>query len=299
VEFEVSGICAFCGGHKTLKESHVLPAFVFRWLRGRSGTGHIRQTDNPNKRVQDGLKLYWLCGQCEGQFSSYETSFANKVFHPWHAGEYRCAYDDWLLKFCVSISWRVLKFARGRDPNARYTDEQIVLMDEAELRWRAFLQGKVPHPAKFEQHLVIFDIVDSTTISDLPTNFNRFITGAITLDIVGNERSLMTFAKMGRFLIFGFIQKGSNEWAGTKVHVKHGLLKPSKYVLPAGLLDLFKDKAQHISKSMSEMSPMQREKIDKHILDHLDDFSNSEQFLAMKADADMFGAKAVLRKDEN
>jgi len=47
--------CAFCGEHKDLKVSHVLPAFVFRWLRGRSGSGHLRDTDNPNRRVQDGL----------------------------------------------------------------------------------------------------------------------------------------------------------------------------------------------------------------------------------------------------
>src|SRR3546814_6050943 len=52
-----TGICAFCDSDEPLRESHVLPAFVFRWLRGRSGTGHMRNTDNPNRRVQDGLKL--------------------------------------------------------------------------------------------------------------------------------------------------------------------------------------------------------------------------------------------------
>ena len=74
--------CAFCGQQVPLRESHVLPAFAFRWLRGRSGTGHIRHTDNPNRRVQDGLKLKWLCDACEGRFSRSETTFATKVFHP-------------------------------------------------------------------------------------------------------------------------------------------------------------------------------------------------------------------------
>ena len=249
----MDGICAFCAEHKPLRESHVLPAFVFRWLRGRSGAGHLRHTENPNRRVQDGLKFPWLCSDCEGSFNRYETVFATKIFHPWLSGNNRIAYEDWLLKFCVSISWRVLKFARGRNKDALYTNEQQMLMDQAEVRWRAFLKGDAAHPAKFEQHLLIFDIVESTSISDLPTNFNRFMTGEVTLDIVGSKRSLMTFAKLGRFMIFGMIQKVPNQWDGTKVHVKNGLLKPDKFTIPAGLLDLFRQKAEVSAAAMSNI----------------------------------------------
>ena len=71
-------------------------------------------------------------------------------------------------------------------------------------------------------------------LQGLPNNFNRFMMGAVTLDIVGFRHSLMTFAKLGCFNIFGFIQKGKGEWDGTKIHVRQGLLKPDKVVLPAG-----------------------------------------------------------------
>jgi hypothetical protein len=295
----MDGTCAFCGEHKSLKDSHVLPAFVYRWLRTRSGTGHIRNTENPNRRVQDGLKFPWLCGDCESQFNRYETPFATKIFHPWHSGEYQLAYEEWLLKFCVSVSWRVLKFARGRNKNAPYSNVQQTLMDSAEVRWRAFLKDEVPHPADFEQHLLIFDIVESTNIPNLPTNFNRFMTGAVTLDIVGSERSVMTFAKLGRFMIFGMIQKGPNQWDGTKIHVKRGLLKPSQISVPAGLLDLFREKAENAATTMSSISSVQRAKIDKHILDNLDAFAESDQFASIRADAAMFGEHAVLWKDES
>lgn len=291
--------CAFCGEDKQLRESHVLPAFIFRWLRGRSGAGHIRNTDNPNLRVQDGLKFPWLCGDCEGQFSRYETAFATKVFYPWHSGNTRIVYEDWLLKFCVSISWRVLKFARGHNKNAHYTDEQHTLMDQAEVRWRAFLNDEVPHPEKFEQHLLIFDFIKSTSIPDLPTNFNRFMTGTVTLDIVGSNRSLMTFAKLGRFTIFGIIQKGHNQWSGTRVCVSHGILKPGKFIIPAGLLDLFRAKANHSAAAMSGISPMQRAKIDKNIVHNIDTFAESDQFASIMADALMFGESAVLWKDDS
>ncbi|HCZ00027.1 MAG: hypothetical protein A3D16_02855 [Rhodobacterales bacterium RIFCSPHIGHO2_02_FULL_62_130] len=171
-------------------------------------------------------------------------------------------------------------------------------MEDAELRWKMFLQGKVPHPEKFEQHLLIFDLVDSTNIPNLPINFNRFMTGAVTLDIVGSKKSLMTFAKMGKFTVFGIIQKGPNKWEGTKIHVKSGLLRPRKFVIPAGLLDLFRQKADHSASSMAQLSKMQREKIDKNILGNLDAFLRSDQFAAINADAVMFGEQAVLWKDE-
>lgn len=239
----MKGKCAFCTKYETLHESHVLPAFVYRWLRSRSGKGHIRNTDNPNRRVQDGLKLHWLCSECEGRFSKYETAFATRLFHPWHQGENSIRYEEWLLKFCVSVSWRVLKFARGRNPHAKYSAEQLVLMDRAEKHWHSYLLGKEPHPGQFEQHLLIFDLIESTTVTDLPDNTNRFMTGAVTLDIVGSARSLMTFAKLGRFMIFGMIQKGPNAWRGTKVHVKRGILKPGEFTVPIGLLDLIREKA--------------------------------------------------------
>ena len=274
----------------------MLPAFVFRWLRGRSGSGHIRHTDQPNLRVQDGLKLHWLCRGCEDRFNRYETAFATNVFHPWHAGVYRIAYDEWLLKFCVSVSWRVLKFARGRNEQHTYPAEQQALLDQAEIHWRRFLLDEVPHPAEFEQHLLIFDIAESTTVPDLPQNFNRYMTGAVTLDIVGSDRSLMTFAKLGRFTVFGIIQKGAEQWEGTRVCVKHGFLKPGKFVVPAGLLDLIREKAGHTAQAMASISGKQLEKIDADLMANLDKFAASDHFASMAADARMFGEQAVVRK---
>lgn len=289
--------CGFCGEQKPLRISHILPAFVYRWLRKRSGTGHIRNTDNANRRVQDGLKLPFLCEECEQRFSAFETAFATNLFYPWLAGASNVSYDEWLLKFCTSVSWRVLKFARGQNPLARYSDEQKMLMDRAEAQWRAFLRGDIPHPGEFEQHLVIFDIVESTNVPNLPSNFNRFMTGAVTLDIVGSERSLMTFAKLGRFTIFGMIQMGTR-WSGTKVHVRHGHLRPKDISIPSGILSLFTEKAEHARAKMSEISPAQRDKIDRHVRENIDAFAASEQFEAMKADALMFGEGAVLWNDE-
>ena len=170
-------------------------------------------------------------------------------------------------------------------------------MDRAEIRWRDFINGTAPHPGDFEQHLVIFNVIENTSLSDLPINMNRFMTGAVTLDIVGSERSLMTFAKLGRFMIFGLIQGNKKAWQGTKVHVRNGLLKLDSVSIPGSLLYMFKEKAALAATAFDSMSPQQRAKVDLHIRDNLEPFLESEQFAAIEADVRMFGEEAVIWKE--
>jgi len=125
------------------------------------------------------------------------------------------------------------------------------------------------------------------------------MTGAVTLDIVGSEKSLMTFAKLGRFLIFGIVQKGPNRWEGSKVHVKDGRLEPREYTLPKGLLPMFIEKASFAQAAMQSISAAQREKIDKNVEDNLDEFALSDQFTSILADANMFGVDAVVHKTKD
>lgn len=290
--------CALCLETSPLLESHILPAFVYKWLKDRSITGHIRFSETPNRRTQDGLKKPWLCSNCEGRFSRYETHFANKLFHPWLKGQQHVYYDDWLLKFCVSVSWRVLKYCKGLNPNHVYSQEQESLAQHAESTWRAFLLGQTPHPSSFEQHLLIFDTIEETSVPDFPNNINRFLMGAVTMDIVGSSRSMMTYAKLGRFTIFGIIQKGKDKWEGSKIHVKHGLIKPGRLVLPFGLIELFKEKATHTKEAYESISDLQHEKIDAAALENIDRAIGSDQLASMIADANMFGEHAILRKSK-
>jgi hypothetical protein len=288
--------CALCQEVAPLRESHVLPAFVYRWLKERSITGHIRRTDMMNRRVQDGLKKPWLCENCEQRFSHHEVDFANRLFRPWLSGKTEIRYNDWLLRFCVSISWRVLKHCKGLNPKSVYTDDQENLARQAEATWRAFLLDRAPHPAQFEQHLMIHDLIEETSISDLPNNINRYLMGAVEMDIVGSGRTLMSYAKLGRFTIFGLIQKGPDKWEGTKIHVKNGLLKPGHFTVPHSLIGLFKDKAAQLSASYRNISEAQNNKIDDLVMKNLDRVTDSDQLAAMMADAEMFGEGAILRR---
>lgn len=294
---EITGECRLCGKVSRLHESHVIPKFVFRWLKTRSGSNrHIRNSDEPNLRVQDGPKRHWLCWNCEQLFARDETEVAKKNFHPFVNDGKVSEYNSSFLRFCTSVSWRVLIFAFGYSGTASYSQTQKILVAEADARWRAFLLKEAPHPGRFEQHVIPFGIIGETTVRDLPSNINRFLTGPVTFDIVGAANSLMTFAKLGPIMIFGHIEADSRQWKGSKVHVTHGKFSSPRYELPIGLLDLIKEKANLIQTGWSRLSDDQANTIERSVIEAGPRFLESPQGKAIIADAEMFGTDAIFRK---
>ncbi len=290
--------CRLCWREVPLCVSHIIPAFVFRDLKKHSATGHMRFSGAPNRRAQDGLKLHWLCEDCEQLFSAWERKFANEVVAPWSDGRDMTRYSDWLLKFCVSVTWRVLVYTKGLNPETTYTAEEEANFEETELTWRDFLLGRRPHPGKHEQHLVIWDIAETSSFSNLPTNFNRFTMNAIMLDIVGNSRSTYSWAKLGRFQLFGTIFDRDRIWRGTKVHVREGVLKPGEVVIPGELMGLYFEKAKIAADASAAISDEQYEKIEAAMFANMDRVAASRTMKAMLADADMFGLEAVVRRSK-
>ena len=201
------GLCRLCEVPSELKLSHVLPAFTYRWLRESSGNGHIRASDEPNRRVQDGLKFYWLCGGCEELFSRNETAFAGRLFHPYLGASGKVfPYSSWLIHFCTSVSWRVLRFYRDENHLQSWEPEARLRVNEAEVAWRELLLGKRENPGVFQQHLLPLDQISQTT-GDFEPNINRYLMRAIQLDICRGSHSIFTYAKLGRFIILGFVHE--------------------------------------------------------------------------------------------
>jgi len=83
------GPCSLCLQPKPLRESHVIPAFVGRWLKKDIGDGvFIRASDHQTVK-QDTTKLPLLCADCENLRSPAEKWFREHVFVPFF-GEKRC-----------------------------------------------------------------------------------------------------------------------------------------------------------------------------------------------------------------
>lgn len=290
------GQCGLCNQLETLRVSHVIPAFVFRWLKETSATGHIRSVLDVNQRIQDGHKKPWLCGDCEVLFARVERQFSSKLFHPQLNGVHSIDYGEWLQRFCVSVSWRVLCHCKGLNTDHEYTEQQERAASKAKRIWADFLLGQRSSLGGFDQHFLPLDIIEDTTVPDLPDNINRFLTRNVEMDIIGGAGTFMTYAKLGRFVIFGMMQRPRG-WDGTRVFGSKGRIAPRTYSLPASLMHFFKDRARLSKEAIAQMSPRQAEKVDATVLANIDRFINSEQMRAMKADAAMFGEQAIVRRE--
>lgn len=164
----VVGMCKLCREPSELLESHIIPRFVFAWMKRTSSTGFLRNGRNPNQRQQDGLKTYLLCAACESRLNAWETPFAAHVFLPFHEQEQIVLpYDDWLLKLCVSVSWRVLTYLRDLGHTAEMEVDFGGDVDAALATWAAFLLGQRLDTAPFQQNLVPLGSIKCSN-GDLP-----------------------------------------------------------------------------------------------------------------------------------
>jgi hypothetical protein len=215
--------CRLCLKQSELENSHIIPSFLYRWLKETSGTGFLRFGRNPNRRVQDGLKEYWLCPTCEDLLGKWETQFAEKVFHPLVRGEVsRFQYQAWLLKFAVSLSWRALLYIKETADLGHFSEQLTVEADKALAQWAAFLLGQEPHPGKYEQHMLPLDLITGHISDGMPPNINRYLLRSVDIDAVCSQSEAFVYVKLPHVLLVGFIHiKHPREWQGTKVHVKH------------------------------------------------------------------------------
>lgn len=120
--------CKYCQQSESIKNSHIIPKFIFDWLKETSATGSIRNSISPNKRVHDGVKVDLLCTECEKKFSTFENSFKRNIFSK--IANYRkqrevidFTSDD---KKCVySIIWRVLAYSYYYKKMNEFTKEEL------------------------------------------------------------------------------------------------------------------------------------------------------------------------------
>lgn len=291
--------CGLCAQQKPLRHSHYVPAFVFRWLRETSATGHIRFAENPNKRVQDGIKEYLLCADCEAILNSFETPFATKIFHPYFekSGQ-TLRYEEWMLKFAVSLAWRTLAFGDYRG-KLKIPSDEVENVAAAFAAWKDVLRDERPHPGMYEQHLLPLGQIESSSSPKTPNNINRYFMRAVDTDIAFSAGTSFTYVKLGPFAFFGFLKKSRFKWSGAKLHVRHGSIRPRRFEFPENLMEYLFHRAESYAAISEKISVSQYEKIDAAVMSNLTRVASSDQLKAMRRDAEMFGESAILRRETN
>lgn len=287
--------CALCQKKPRDEDSHIIPAFVFRWLKQTSATGYLRGTEEPNKRLQDGKKYPLLCRECEDHFAKYEDEFARRIFHPYAKSQrYGLPYDEFCLKFFASVVWRALHhlWITKSDPDK---DRQLGLegkMDAPYEAWRDFLLDLKSSPGDFTINVFPVDDIETATVADIPYGASQYNTGAIDMDLVCCDQHGHVYVKLPYFLIFGKIfEKRSPKFSkNTLVRLKKGNLGGRNMCMPENMMDYIHSRTQVIRDQTGRISERQWSSIMKSVEQNPERVANSR---SMKSA--MFDAK--LRRD--
>ncbi len=298
VSCPMTGTCGLCGREAELCDSHIVPSFVFRWLKDSSATGFLRFTPTLNKRAQEGLRVALLCSTCEQRFSQWEKRFAEEIFSPLNHGRAaRFSYGSWLSKYCVSVSWRVLTFLR-QDKLSHFSPAMIEAADSALTTWRQVLLDEKPHPGKHQQHMLLLDLVHEHTFSEIPPNLNRYILRTVDIDAACTSREAFIYSKMGRVVLVGFIHIAKpRQWQGSLVHVNHGAIGSQTYTLPDSFRRYLFERARRADGFYEKVSSRQAERISNDYRKNLDRAVSSETWKALDQDVILVGRKRAFGKD--
>lgn len=289
--------CALCRQSDDFRQSHIVPRFVYDWLKSSSATGYFRTNTTPNRREQDGQKLRLLCGECEQRLAAWEKLTAEQAFLPLHeANATVMGYGQWFGAFCTSLTWRILFAQRLWGGLDGYPEALLDSIHGALECWRAYLLGERGDVGPFEHHVIPLEPIASSMVPGTPANMNRYFMRSVDTDIPFRGDRGFVYAKLCRLLIVGFIRP-EGTWAGTRIDYRNGELSPRQYEVPGYLGGYMMGRAEEVQQIQNDISERQRAKGDAFIAAKPDKVAKSESFRAMIEDVRLSG-KAAFRKEK-
>lgn len=290
----MNGICRLCKKSDVLCVSHVIPRFIYEYLKNTSPTGKLRFGTKIDKRVQDGLKLHWLCKPCEQKFSTWENYFKNKIFLPLTINTDKVDYDQNFLKFCVSISWRVLNYFMEN----KNLDADVLLTTKAQTclnQWCDFIFDRTETPREHEQHFYNFSgEFQGLEASSSSVNIHRYLQRSIDIGVSTHGSVAYVYTLIPNFLLIGYIRcLDKRKWRDSRVAVKGGTLQPKKFNFPIELWEDIKEKANHRENLKNSISDRQQHKINESYKKNSDKVQNSKTLKALSKDLKVFGTDNV------
>jgi hypothetical protein len=259
------GNCFLCEREALLMDSHIIPKFVFKWLK-ETGSGYLRSGGNFNIRVQDGPTHRMLCSKCEQIFGDDEKIFATTVFYPIVNNDANVfSYTESLNRFVISVIWRLLKhyfIPSEKDP--AYKKLLIELEDD----YHEYLIKKTTIP-KFDRiHLLCGVDVraqDEAAEIELPKRFIHYFARQVDAGVTGNNEHKFIYLKLPRLLFIIPIQ-GLGEQCFLNTRIK---FPDSDYLLnEASILEplignYFYQRVNQLDMELSNISSTQKNKLAK------------------------------------
>lgn len=275
-------LCSYCKKHVAIKNSHLIPKFVYRWLVGTSATGKIRETSNPNRRAQDGLKLEMLCKDCEGAFSKFERIFKQDIFDNFTAGTPRkneLELNAVHRKCILSIAWRVLcnKILHDENDDPQLFESDYLLMQ----KYADLIKKDIEGEGKVDCSIHIVPCIPSVINKCLYSNVDMSLYERCTnfnVQVFGDEgevEKLTCYIKIPFLIIVTeFIDLSSKGWSGTNIEDKINFDEVSG--VPQYVLQVLADQYNAFLAGAEQLTPRQKTILEQEAA-KLDGTSGSEE----------------------
>jgi hypothetical protein len=160
--------------------------------------------------AQDGIKEYLLCNDAEQLIGRSEKLFKELAFDRFNRSPREpIPYGPWMLRFAVSVAWRLLEYGRDREPAwARVVEAGG---NDAADHWRRFLLDELTDPAPYDMHLV--------PVIGPGVDIQNYIAATIETNVVSSPSGeAYACAKLGRWLLLGAIRDPFRDmWDGTRI----------------------------------------------------------------------------------
>lgn len=258
--------CQLCGKEETGEISHIIPRLVSKALGKESGY-RLRNTEDPNKPVQDTLKLPFLGELCEDLFEKYETTFAKKFQAYLRNPDASLEIDEQSFRLLVSVCWRIAKFTIH---NNKDSPDKIIHLIKPERAWRRFLLNETDSIEPFRIYLFLdrdFNEVEIKESKSLTMTHLRYEMGFCVNGYYGvNFTRQAVQAKLGPFIVCGHMRDLKTNSSAEAEQWEEFIVKPGTKIshlsrkLPASVVNALDHSNDFLKKRLSSMSEEQKAK---------------------------------------
>ncbi len=148
---------------------------------------------------------------------------------------------------------------KATDGLADFPPHLISAADVALNKWGEFLLGTRQHPGRHEQHMFLLGAIELTTAANVPANINRYLLRTVEVYVACTHDSAITYAKMGRFVLFGFIAiPRPRRWKGTRLNARTGVFGVRDIELPSDIGEFIMERARRCGEKYAEISDRQQ-----------------------------------------
>lgn len=293
-------MCKLCGAAAPLRNSHIIPRFVGKWMKSTSPTPYLKSTDDIDQRLQDLPTVKLLCGDCEERFSAWETKFANDIFHPYVKGKVILSYRSWLSKFAVSLTWRAIQHHHHR--SSEDTSDLAPILSEMEGHLSRYLLGQEENVGQYTQHIYPLDILANPVKPGSPM-LNRYFARAVQTDIIITDdfSEVLVYIKLPMFMLFAVGRSKQRKWLETSRIRKNSTLHPKRHVLDERLFGYFLEQSDLLFEASKARSIKSKDRVNRALQKALVEdpigVSNSKWMEAFTRDYDFYGKDALLPWD--